>query len=93
MTFALWEPPLLDETTGLRRSANTESATWLAAAVEAGVRTLCFTRSRKSASQGSSSRDVSCSRSQPSRMAVRPPDRASAVFGKCLCCTDSRPGK
>jgi len=49
VTFALWEPPLLDETTGLRRSANTESATWLAAAVEAGVRTLCFTRSRKSA--------------------------------------------
>jgi DEAD/DEAH box helicase domain-containing protein len=49
VAFALWEPPLLDETTGLRRSANTESATWLAAAVEAGVRTLCFTRSRKSA--------------------------------------------
>ncbi|HEV2895527.1 MAG TPA: DEAD/DEAH box helicase, partial [Actinomycetota bacterium] len=49
VSFALWEPPLLDETTGLRRSANTESATWLAAAVEAGVRTLCFTRSRKSA--------------------------------------------
>ncbi|HZB60459.1 MAG TPA: DEAD/DEAH box helicase, partial [Actinomycetota bacterium] len=43
VSFALWEPPLLDETTGLRRSANTESATWLAAAVEAGVRTLCFT--------------------------------------------------
>jgi len=49
VAFALWEPPLLDETTGLRRSANTESASWLAAAVEAGVRTLCFTRSRKSA--------------------------------------------
>ena len=49
VAFALWEPPLLDETTGLRRSANTESAIWLAAAVEAGVRTLCFTRSRKSA--------------------------------------------
>ncbi|HEY6708439.1 MAG TPA: DEAD/DEAH box helicase, partial [Actinomycetota bacterium] len=40
VSFALWEPPLLDETTGLRRSANTESAAWLAAAVEAGVRTL-----------------------------------------------------
>jgi DEAD/DEAH box helicase domain-containing protein len=49
VSFALWEPPLLDETTGLRRSANTESAAWLAAAVEAEVRTLCFTRSRKSA--------------------------------------------
>jgi DEAD/DEAH box helicase domain-containing protein len=49
VAFALWEPPLLDEATGLRRSANTESAAWLAAAVEAGVRTLCFTRSRKAA--------------------------------------------
>ncbi len=49
VTFALWEPPLLDETTGLRRSANVDSANWLAAGVEAGVRTLCFTRSRKAA--------------------------------------------
>jgi DEAD/DEAH box helicase domain-containing protein len=49
VTFALWEPPLLDETTGLRRSANVESSNWLAAGVEAGVRTLCFTRSRKAA--------------------------------------------
>jgi DEAD/DEAH box helicase domain-containing protein len=49
VSFALWEPPLLDEASGLRRSANTEAAAWLAAAVEAGVRTLCFTRSRKAA--------------------------------------------
>jgi DEAD/DEAH box helicase domain-containing protein len=49
VAFALWEPPLLDETTGLRRSANTEAAAWLAAGVEAGVRTLCFTRSRRGA--------------------------------------------
>jgi DEAD/DEAH box helicase domain-containing protein len=48
-TFALWEPPLVDEATGLRHSLNTEAAAWLTAAVEAGVRTLCFTRSRKSA--------------------------------------------
>jgi DEAD/DEAH box helicase domain-containing protein len=48
-TFALWEPPLVDEATGLRHSPNTEAAAWLTAAVEAGVRTLCFTRSRKSA--------------------------------------------
>ncbi len=48
-TFALWEPPLVDEATGLRNSANTEAAAWLTAAVEAGVRTLCFTRSRKTA--------------------------------------------
>jgi DEAD/DEAH box helicase domain-containing protein len=49
VTFALWEPPLLDEATGLRRSANVDASNWLAAGVEAGVRTLCFTRSRKSA--------------------------------------------
>ncbi|HZA81828.1 MAG TPA: DEAD/DEAH box helicase, partial [Actinomycetes bacterium] len=49
VSFALWEPPLLDEVTGLRRSANTEAAAWLAAGVESGVRTLCFNRSRKAA--------------------------------------------
>ncbi|HZD38622.1 MAG TPA: DEAD/DEAH box helicase [Actinomycetes bacterium] len=49
VTFALWEPPVLDETTGLRRSANVDASNWLAAGVEAGVRTLCFTRSRKAA--------------------------------------------
>ncbi|HEX6676082.1 MAG TPA: DEAD/DEAH box helicase [Actinomycetes bacterium] len=48
-SFALWEPPLVDEATGIRGSANTEAAAWLTAAVEAGVRTLCFTRSRKAA--------------------------------------------
>jgi DEAD/DEAH box helicase domain-containing protein len=49
LSFALWEPPLLDETTGLRRSTLVESAGWLAAGVEGGVRTLCFTRSRRGA--------------------------------------------
>ena len=49
VTFALWEPPLLDEATGQRRSPNIEAADWLAAGVEAGIRTLCFTRSRRSA--------------------------------------------
>jgi DEAD/DEAH box helicase domain-containing protein len=47
--FALWEPPLVDEAIGLRRSANMEAADWLATAVEGGVRTLCFTRSRRAA--------------------------------------------
>ncbi len=49
VTFALWEPPLLDETTGLRRSPNLEAAAWLTAGVEAGIRSLCFTRSRRAA--------------------------------------------
>ncbi len=49
VTFALWEPPLLDEVSGLRRSTNVEAAAWLATGAEAGVRSLCFTRSRKAA--------------------------------------------
>ncbi|HKE99028.1 MAG TPA: DEAD/DEAH box helicase [Actinomycetes bacterium] len=49
LTFALWEPPLLDEATGRRRSANREAADWLAGGVARGVRTLCFTRSRRAA--------------------------------------------
>jgi DEAD/DEAH box helicase domain-containing protein len=49
LTFALWEPPLVDEATGRRRSANGEAADWLAGGVEQGVRTLCFTRSRRAA--------------------------------------------
>jgi len=49
VAFALWEPPLVDETTGIRRSPNVEAAAWLAAGVEAGIRSLCFTRSRRAA--------------------------------------------
>ncbi|HEV8652298.1 MAG TPA: DEAD/DEAH box helicase [Actinomycetes bacterium] len=49
VAFALWEPPLLDETTGIRRSPNVEAAAWLSAGVEAGIRSLCFTRSRRAA--------------------------------------------
>jgi DEAD/DEAH box helicase domain-containing protein len=49
VTFALWQPPLVDEDAGLRRSPNREAADWLVAAVEAGLRSLCFTRSRRAA--------------------------------------------
>jgi DEAD/DEAH box helicase domain-containing protein len=49
LTFALWEPPMLDEATGQRRSTNVEAANWLAGGVEAGIRSLCFTRSRRGA--------------------------------------------
>jgi DEAD/DEAH box helicase domain-containing protein len=49
VSFALWEPPMLDEATGLRRSTNMEAADWLATTVEGGVRALCFTRSRRGA--------------------------------------------
>ncbi len=49
IAFALWEPPLVDEVTGIRRSPNVEAAAWLSAGVEAGIRSLCFTRSRRAA--------------------------------------------
>lgn len=52
-TFLLWEPPLLpgggEHDAPTRRSAPTEVADLLADLVSAGVRTLAFTRSRRSA--------------------------------------------
>ncbi|HEY8192864.1 MAG TPA: DEAD/DEAH box helicase [Gaiellaceae bacterium] len=48
-TILLWNPPLTDEELGLRASALGEAARLMASLVERGVRTLCFTKSRKSA--------------------------------------------
>ena len=45
--FGLWNPALLDETTGTRASSNGETARLLAAVVEAGGRGIAFTRSRR----------------------------------------------
>jgi DEAD/DEAH box helicase domain-containing protein len=45
----LCNPPLLDERTGRRASALSESAALFADLVAAGVRTICFARSRKGA--------------------------------------------
>ncbi|MEM9466212.1 MAG: DEAD/DEAH box helicase [Actinomycetota bacterium] len=45
--FALLDPPLLDEATGVRSSANSEVATVSASLVESGHRTITFCRSRK----------------------------------------------
>src|SRR4051794_34443705 len=45
--FALWNPPLLDETSGARASSNVETARLLAALVSAGARSIAFPRSRK----------------------------------------------
>jgi DEAD/DEAH box helicase domain-containing protein len=45
--FALWNPPLLDESAGERASSNGEAARLLAAVVQAGGRAIAFTRSRK----------------------------------------------
>jgi DEAD/DEAH box helicase domain-containing protein len=47
--FVLWNPPLLDEDTGLRRSAVTETSWLLRELVEQGTRTIAFCRTRRSA--------------------------------------------
>jgi DEAD/DEAH box helicase domain-containing protein len=46
---AFWNPPIIEELTGRRRSANQEAARLLAGLVRAGVRTLAFTLSRMQA--------------------------------------------
>src|SRR5256714_11040340 len=45
--FAMWNPPLLDEKTGVRASALSEAAGLLARLVEEDVRTICFLKSRR----------------------------------------------
>ncbi len=47
--FALWNPPIADEETGLRRSALSEAAWLLSRLVDADVRTIGFARSRRGA--------------------------------------------
>jgi DEAD/DEAH box helicase domain-containing protein len=48
-TIALWNPPLTDEELGLRASALGEASRLMAGLVERGIRTLCFSKSRKAA--------------------------------------------
>jgi DEAD/DEAH box helicase domain-containing protein len=45
--FALLDPPVIDESSGVRSSANSECASVTAALVESGHRTITFCRSRK----------------------------------------------
>jgi DEAD/DEAH box helicase domain-containing protein len=45
--LAMWNPPLLDEASGARRSALSEAADLLAELVTHGVRTICFLKSRR----------------------------------------------
>lgn len=47
--IVLWNPPVVDEESGARRSALSEGAWLVARFVEAGVRTIGFARSRKAA--------------------------------------------
>jgi len=45
--IAMWNPPLLDERSGARRSALSEAADLLAELVSHNVRTICFLKSRR----------------------------------------------
>ncbi len=45
-TFVLWNPPFLDRSRTVRRSANHEASVLFAALVSAGVRTIAFARAR-----------------------------------------------
>jgi DEAD/DEAH box helicase domain-containing protein len=45
--IAMWNPPLLDEASGTRRSVLSEAADLLAELVGSGARTICFMRSRR----------------------------------------------
>src|SRR5215218_133096 len=45
--IAMWNPPLLDERSGTRRSVLSEGADLLAALVAEGLRTICFLNSRR----------------------------------------------
>jgi DEAD/DEAH box helicase domain-containing protein len=45
--IAMWNPPLIDEDSGTRRSVLSEAADLLAELVAAGTRTICFMRSRR----------------------------------------------
>jgi DEAD/DEAH box helicase domain-containing protein len=47
--FALWNPPMVDEELGQRRSSVAETSWLLQRLVEAGTRTIAFCRSRKAA--------------------------------------------
>jgi DEAD/DEAH box helicase domain-containing protein len=45
--FVLWNPPFVDRAKTARRSANIEAARLFARLVQAGIRTIAFTRSRR----------------------------------------------
>ena len=47
--FALWNPPIIDDETGARRSALAEASTVMTKLVDDEIRTIGFTRSRRAA--------------------------------------------
>ena len=46
-TFVLWNPPLVDQVNGIRRSANTEASNLFTFLAQRGVRNLTFARTRR----------------------------------------------
>jgi DEAD/DEAH box helicase domain-containing protein len=48
-TFALWNPPVIDEETGARRSALTDASILMSRLAEDGVKSIGFARSRRAA--------------------------------------------
>ena len=47
--IVFWQPPLVEDQLNLRRSSNTEAAELLSELVRSGVRSICFTKSRRAA--------------------------------------------
>ena len=47
--IVFWQPPLVEENLNLRRSSNSEAAELLSELIRNGVRSICFTKSRRSA--------------------------------------------
>lgn len=45
--FVFWNPPIIDDKMGTRRSANTEASSLLTELISEGIRTLVFAKSRK----------------------------------------------
>ncbi len=69
--FAIWNPPLVDERLGSRRSALIEAADLLAQLVAAGARTICFMKSRRAVEL--------ITRYTQQRLADEAPDRVDRV--------------
>jgi DEAD/DEAH box helicase domain-containing protein len=47
--IVFWQPPLIEDQANIRRSSNSEAAELLGELVRNGVRSICFTKSRRSA--------------------------------------------
>jgi DEAD/DEAH box helicase domain-containing protein len=45
--FIFWDPPIIDEAKGTRRSANSEAANLFSQLIGEGIRSICFTRTRR----------------------------------------------